>query len=93
MTQARLGDIIGICRQSVNEIENRHVYPHYTTIGRFSGSAIWSSGTKKGAAPQLSSATLLGREFLVTSVTKGDIFPGFSISLLHRFQLRAQNFF
>jgi hypothetical protein len=36
MTQARLGDIIGICRQSVNEIENRHVYPHYTTIGRFS---------------------------------------------------------
>jgi DNA-binding XRE family transcriptional regulator len=35
MTQARLGDIIGICRQSVNEIENRHVYPHYTTIRRF----------------------------------------------------------
>lgn len=36
MTQANLGDIIGICRQAVNEIENRRVYPHYTTIARFS---------------------------------------------------------
>ena len=35
MTQERLGDVIGICRQSVNEIENRRVYPHYTTIDRF----------------------------------------------------------
>jgi DNA-binding XRE family transcriptional regulator len=36
MTQATLGDIIGICRQAVNEIENCRVYPHYTTIDRFS---------------------------------------------------------
>src|SRR5271169_6341518 len=36
MTQATLGGIIGICRQAVNEIENRRVYPHYTTIDRFS---------------------------------------------------------
>lgn len=36
MTQATLGHIIDICRQSVNEIENRRVYPHYTTIDRFS---------------------------------------------------------
>jgi DNA-binding XRE family transcriptional regulator len=36
MTQAQLGDIIEICRQAVNEIENRRVYPHYTTIDRFS---------------------------------------------------------
>jgi len=35
MTQEQLGEIIGICRQSVNEIENRRVYPHYTTIDRF----------------------------------------------------------
>jgi DNA-binding XRE family transcriptional regulator len=35
ITQAKLGDIIGICRQAVNEIENRRVYPHYTTIDRF----------------------------------------------------------
>jgi DNA-binding XRE family transcriptional regulator len=35
VTQALLGDSIGICRQSINEIENRRVYPHYTTIARF----------------------------------------------------------
>ncbi len=35
MTQAQLGAIIGICRQSVNKIENRRVYPDYTTIDRF----------------------------------------------------------
>lgn len=35
MTQARLGEIVGICRQSINEIENCRVYPHYTTIHRF----------------------------------------------------------
>ena len=35
MTQERLGEIISICRQAVNEIENRRVYPHYTTIAQF----------------------------------------------------------
>lgn len=35
MSQATLGEIIGIYRQSVNEIENRRVYPYYTTIDRF----------------------------------------------------------
>ena len=35
MTQALLGNTIHICRQSINEIENRRVYPHYTTIDRF----------------------------------------------------------
>jgi DNA-binding XRE family transcriptional regulator len=36
MTQATLGRIIGICRQSVSEIENRRVMPHYTTLSEFS---------------------------------------------------------
>jgi len=36
ITQATLGHVIGISRQAVNEIENRRVYPHYTTIDRFS---------------------------------------------------------
>ena len=36
ITQKKLGDIIGICRQAVNEIENRRVYPHYTTLDKFS---------------------------------------------------------
>jgi DNA-binding XRE family transcriptional regulator len=35
MTQERLGNIIGICRQTINEIENRRVYPRCSTIGRF----------------------------------------------------------
>lgn len=36
MTQATSGDIIGICRQAVKEIENRRVMPHYTTLSQFS---------------------------------------------------------
>jgi DNA-binding XRE family transcriptional regulator len=36
LSQARLGEIIGICRQAVNEIENSHVWPHYTTLDKFS---------------------------------------------------------
>ena len=34
-TQRRLGEIIGICRQSVNEIERRHVKPHEGTWDEF----------------------------------------------------------
>ena len=30
-----IGNIIGICRQTINEIENRHVYPRCSTIGTF----------------------------------------------------------
>jgi len=36
LTQSDLGDALGICRQSVNAIENRHVWPHFTTLERFS---------------------------------------------------------
>jgi DNA-binding XRE family transcriptional regulator len=36
LSQSNLGDLIGICRQSVSEIENSHVWPHYTTLDRFS---------------------------------------------------------
>lgn len=36
MTQAQLGDILDICRQAVNEIENSRVMPHYSTLDRFS---------------------------------------------------------
>ena len=35
ITQKRLGDIIGVCRQSVNEIENNRVMPHCSTVERF----------------------------------------------------------
>jgi DNA-binding XRE family transcriptional regulator len=36
ITQAQLGDILDICRQAVNEIENSRVMPHYSTVDRFS---------------------------------------------------------
>jgi len=36
LSQSDLGDLIGICRQSVSEIENCCVWPHYTTLDRFS---------------------------------------------------------
>ena len=36
ITQAQLGDILDICRQAVNEIENSRVMPHYSTADRFS---------------------------------------------------------
>ncbi len=35
LTQSDLGDLIGLCRQSVNKIENRRVWPHYTTWDKF----------------------------------------------------------
>ena len=35
MSQSDLGDALGICRQSVNAIENCHVWPHFTTMERF----------------------------------------------------------
>ena len=35
ITQETLGTIIGVCRQTVNEIENRRVVPHYSTVERF----------------------------------------------------------
>jgi DNA-binding XRE family transcriptional regulator len=35
ITQAQLGDILGICRQSVNEIENSRVMPQYSTLDKF----------------------------------------------------------
>jgi DNA-binding XRE family transcriptional regulator len=35
LTQSDLGRLIGLCRQSVNEIENRRVMPHYTTWNLF----------------------------------------------------------
>jgi DNA-binding XRE family transcriptional regulator len=35
LSQAQLGDLIGLCRQSVNKIESCHVWPHYTTWDRF----------------------------------------------------------
>jgi len=35
MTQLLLGRIIGICRQSVWEIEHRRVMPHASTWARF----------------------------------------------------------
>lgn len=36
LSQLLLGEIIGVCRQSVNEIENRRVMPHPSTWARFS---------------------------------------------------------
>lgn len=36
LSQADLGNLIGICRQSVSKIENCRVWPHYTTSDRFS---------------------------------------------------------
>ena len=35
LTQLDLGRDIGLCRQSVSEIENCRVWPHYTTLDRF----------------------------------------------------------
>jgi DNA-binding XRE family transcriptional regulator len=35
LTQLDLGRNIGLCRQSVSEIENCRVWPHYTTLDRF----------------------------------------------------------
>jgi len=35
ISQSLLGEIIGICRQSVNEIENRRVMPHSSTWRKF----------------------------------------------------------
>jgi DNA-binding XRE family transcriptional regulator len=35
MTQRQLGQIIGICRQSVSEIESARVMPHSATWERF----------------------------------------------------------
>lgn len=35
LSQARLARIIGICRQTVSEIENCHVWPHHSTLGKF----------------------------------------------------------
>jgi DNA-binding XRE family transcriptional regulator len=35
LTQKRLGEIIKVCRQSVNEIERGHVMAHPTTWNRF----------------------------------------------------------
>lgn len=35
MSQSQLGAVIGICRQSVNKIENGSVRPHYTTWDKF----------------------------------------------------------
>jgi len=34
-TQSRLADLIGICRQAVNKIENARAMPHPTTWYRF----------------------------------------------------------
>jgi len=36
VSQSLLAEIIGICRQSVSEIENRRVMPHPSTWARFS---------------------------------------------------------
>jgi hypothetical protein len=35
MSQSCLGRFIGLCRQTVNEIENRRVMPHDSTWDRF----------------------------------------------------------
>jgi DNA-binding XRE family transcriptional regulator len=35
LTQSRLGELIRLCRQSVNEIENRRVTPYRGTWARF----------------------------------------------------------
>jgi DNA-binding XRE family transcriptional regulator len=35
LTQSRLGKLIGICRQSISEIENACVTPHDSTWDRF----------------------------------------------------------
>lgn len=36
LSQADLGEVLGICRQSVSAIENCRVWPHFTTMDRFS---------------------------------------------------------
>ena len=36
LSQSDLGEALGICRQSVNAIENCRVWPHFTTMDRFS---------------------------------------------------------
>ena len=36
LSQSLLGEFMGICRQSVNEIENRRVMPHPSTWRKFS---------------------------------------------------------
>jgi DNA-binding XRE family transcriptional regulator len=35
LSQSRLGRVVGLCRQTVSEIENRHVTPHDATWDRF----------------------------------------------------------
>ena len=35
LTQAKLGSLIGVCRQAVNKIERGHVTPHPSTWVRF----------------------------------------------------------
>jgi DNA-binding XRE family transcriptional regulator len=35
MTQGQLASVLGLCRQAVNEIENRRVMPHYSTRDKF----------------------------------------------------------
>ncbi len=35
LSQSLLGEIIGVCRQSVSEIENAHVMPHPSTWDNF----------------------------------------------------------
>ena len=35
MSQSRLGEFVGLCRQAVNQIENRRVTPHDSTWDRF----------------------------------------------------------
>jgi DNA-binding XRE family transcriptional regulator len=48
MTQRKLGEILGICRQSISEIENAHVMPGPRTWERFVGLEL------KHNQPQLS---------------------------------------
>jgi DNA-binding XRE family transcriptional regulator len=35
LSQSLLAEFIGVCRQSINEIENRRVMPHSSTWNRF----------------------------------------------------------
>jgi DNA-binding XRE family transcriptional regulator len=35
VTQGQLAGVLGLSRQAVNEIENRRVTPHYSTLGKF----------------------------------------------------------
>lgn len=35
MTQGQLASVLGLSRQAVNEIENRHVMLHYSTWDKF----------------------------------------------------------